>query len=72
VWIARDSKIVHLLYAVLGEFEALLNNRQAAKEYFRKALELATIESERKFLMKNTPGPRRNKKLRAFTINFRI
>jgi predicted RNA polymerase sigma factor len=41
-----------LLYAVLGKFEALLNNRQAAKEYFRKALELATIESERKFLMK--------------------
>lgn len=42
----------YLLYAVLGEFEALLNNPKAASDYFRKALELATIESERKFLLK--------------------
>jgi RNA polymerase sigma-70 factor (ECF subfamily) len=42
----------YLLYAVLGEFEELLNNRKAAANYFRKSLELATIKSERKFLMK--------------------
>jgi len=42
----------YLLYAVLGEFEALLSNRQAAINYFRKSLDLATIKSEKKFLSK--------------------
>ncbi len=42
----------YLLYAVLGEFESLLSNRQAAINYFRKSLELVTIKSEMKFLSK--------------------
>jgi Predicted RNA polymerase sigma factor containing a TPR repeat domain len=42
----------YLLYAVLGEFEALLNNPRAAISYFQKSLELATIKSEKKFLSK--------------------
>jgi predicted RNA polymerase sigma factor len=42
----------YLLYAVLGEFEMLLSNRQAAINHFRKSLELATIKSEMKFLSK--------------------
>lgn len=49
----RDQlETYHLLYAVLGEFEELLGNRQAAAEYFRKSLDLVTVKSERKFLMK--------------------
>ena len=35
----------YLLYAVLGEFEADLNNKEAAANYFRKSLELTTIKS---------------------------
>src|SRR5579884_865187 len=42
----------YLLYAVLGEFESLLSNRQAAIDYFRKSLGLATMRSERMFLSK--------------------
>ncbi|MGH7847127.1 MAG: RNA polymerase sigma factor [Candidatus Binatia bacterium] len=42
----------YLLYVVLGEFEANLSNRQAAINYFRKSLELATIQSEQMFLAK--------------------
>ena len=42
----------HLLYAVLGEFEADLNHRETALQHFRKALELATIKSEQLFLTK--------------------
>jgi RNA polymerase sigma factor (sigma-70 family) len=42
----------YLLYAVLGEFEADLDHRQAAMKHFRKALELATIQSEQIFLSK--------------------
>jgi RNA polymerase sigma factor (sigma-70 family) len=42
----------YLLYVVLGEFEANLSNRQAAINYFRKSLELATIHSEQMFLSK--------------------
>jgi RNA polymerase sigma-70 factor (ECF subfamily) len=42
----------YLLYAVLGEFEADLNYRQAAMKHFRKALELATMKSEQIFLTK--------------------
>jgi RNA polymerase sigma-70 factor (ECF subfamily) len=49
----RDQlKSYYLLYTVLGEFEALLNNPKAAINYFRKSLELATIKSEKKFLSK--------------------
>lgn len=40
----------HLLYAVIGELELRLNNREAAAEQFRKALELAGTTSERAFL----------------------
>jgi RNA polymerase sigma factor (sigma-70 family) len=42
----------YLLYVVLGEFEAHLSHRQAAINYFRKSLELATIQSEQMFLSK--------------------
>jgi RNA polymerase sigma-70 factor (ECF subfamily) len=42
----------YLLYVILGEFETHLDHRQAAVRYFRKALELATIKSERMFLAK--------------------
>ncbi|MGH7854040.1 MAG: RNA polymerase sigma factor [Candidatus Binatia bacterium] len=42
----------YLLYAVLGEFEADLDHRPAAMKHFRKALELATMESEQIFLTK--------------------
>jgi RNA polymerase sigma factor (sigma-70 family) len=42
----------YLLYAVLGEFEAQLNNFEAAADYFRQALSLTTIRSEEQFLSK--------------------
>jgi RNA polymerase sigma factor (sigma-70 family) len=42
----------YLLYAVLGEFEADLDHRAAAKKHFRKALELSTMKSEQIFLSK--------------------
>jgi RNA polymerase sigma-70 factor (ECF subfamily) len=42
----------YLLYAVRGEFEAHLSNREAAIGCFRKSLELATIKSEQVFLSK--------------------
>ncbi len=42
----------YLLYAVLGEFEALLNNKQAALKYFRKSLQLTTLKSEQVFMSK--------------------
>jgi RNA polymerase sigma-70 factor (ECF subfamily) len=42
----------YLLYAVLGEFEADLDHRQAAMKHFCKALELATMKSEQIFLTK--------------------
>jgi RNA polymerase sigma-70 factor (ECF subfamily) len=42
----------YLLYAVRGEFEAHLSNREAAIDCFRKSLELATIKSEQMFLSK--------------------
>jgi RNA polymerase sigma factor (sigma-70 family) len=48
----KQLKSYYLLYTVLGEFEALLSNRQAAINHFRKSLELATIKSEKKFLAK--------------------
>jgi len=37
---------------VLGEFEAHLSHRQAAIDYFRKSLKLATIKSEQAFMAK--------------------
>ena len=42
----------YLLYAVLGEFEADLNNKKAASNYFRRSLELTTIKSEQMFMSK--------------------
>jgi len=42
----------YLLYAVLGEFAADLNNKEAARNYFRKSLELTTIKSEQIFMAK--------------------
>jgi RNA polymerase sigma factor (sigma-70 family) len=51
----RDAKKLdayYLLYAVIGEFEMRLNNRQAAAEQFRKSFELAETKSERAFLLK--------------------
>lgn len=42
----------YLLYAVLGEFEAQLNDPLAAAGYFRKSLQLTETKSEQMFLMK--------------------
>jgi RNA polymerase sigma-70 factor (ECF subfamily) len=42
----------YLLYAVLGEFEAQLNDPLAAAGYFRKAMQLAETRSEQQFLGK--------------------
>jgi RNA polymerase sigma-70 factor (ECF subfamily) len=42
----------YLLYAVLGEFEAQLNDPLSAAGYFRKSLQLAETKSERSFLLK--------------------
>lgn len=42
----------YLLYAVLGEFEAQLNNFPAAIDHFRKALELTELKSEQSLLSK--------------------
>lgn len=41
----------HLLYAVLGDLEARRANFSTAAGYFRQALELTDLESERRFLM---------------------
>lgn len=46
----QELKSYYLLYAVLGEFEADLNNKEAATKYFRKSLELTTIKSEQIFM----------------------
>jgi RNA polymerase sigma factor (sigma-70 family) len=42
----------YLLYAVIGELEMRLENREAAAQEFRKAFELAETKSERAFLLK--------------------
>ena len=42
----------YLLYAVLGEFQAQLNDPRAAAGYFRKSLQLAETKSEQRFLSK--------------------
>jgi RNA polymerase sigma factor (sigma-70 family) len=50
----RDRKKLasyYLLYAVIGELEMRLNNREAAAQEFRKAFELAETKSERAFLL---------------------
>ena len=48
----EELESYYLLYAVLGEFEAQLNDPLAAAGYFRKSLQLAEIKSEQKFLLK--------------------
>jgi RNA polymerase sigma-70 factor (ECF subfamily) len=40
----------YLLYAAMGEFEERLNHAASAAGYFRKALELAELKSEKAFL----------------------
>jgi RNA polymerase sigma-70 factor (ECF subfamily) len=42
----------YLFYAVLGEFEAQLNDPLAAAGYFRKSVQLAQTASEQQFLTK--------------------
>src|SRR6266705_577975 len=42
----------YLLYAVLGEFEAQMNDPLAAAGYFRRSLQLAETKSEQLFLSK--------------------
>jgi RNA polymerase sigma-70 factor (ECF subfamily) len=48
----RQLNGYYLLYAVLGEFEADLDHREAAMIHFRKALELTTMKSEQELLTK--------------------
>ena len=48
----RSLDSYYLLYAVLGEFEARLNNHSAAAGQLRKALELTALASERALLSK--------------------
>jgi RNA polymerase sigma-70 factor (ECF subfamily) len=47
---AGKLKDYYLYYAVLGEFESRLEHHEAAAGYFRKALELTELKSERAFL----------------------
>ena len=42
----------HLLYAVLGEFEARRGRQPAAADFFQRALKLADTKSEQAFLEK--------------------
>lgn len=51
-WEQNELRSYHLLYAVLGEFEAELGNRKASAHHFRKAMELAEMKSEKAFLAK--------------------
>jgi RNA polymerase sigma factor (sigma-70 family) len=48
----QELNSYYLLYAVLGEFEADLDNKETAGNYFRKSLELTTIKSEQIFMSK--------------------
>jgi predicted RNA polymerase sigma factor len=51
----RDRKKLdsyYLFYAVMGELEMRLNNRDAAAEQFRRSFELAGTKAERTFLLK--------------------
>ena len=47
---AAKLKDYYLYYAVLGEFESRLEQREAAAGHFQKALALAELKSERAFL----------------------
>jgi RNA polymerase sigma-70 factor (ECF subfamily) len=49
---SRQLDSYYLLYAVLGEFEAQLNDFQTAANHLRKALQLTEVKSERSFLSK--------------------
>src|SRR6266853_1667008 len=46
----------YLLYAVLAEFEAQLNNYQSAARHLRKALQLTEVKSEHSLLSKRLRG----------------
>ncbi|HUC99411.1 MAG TPA: sigma-70 family RNA polymerase sigma factor [Candidatus Polarisedimenticolaceae bacterium] len=46
----QELNSYYLLYAVLGEFEADLNNKAAAANYFRRSMEHTTIRSEQIFM----------------------
>ena len=46
----KSLESYHLLYAVLGDFELQLENRDAAARHLRRAIELAELESEKAFL----------------------
>jgi predicted RNA polymerase sigma factor len=48
----QELNSYYLLYAVLAQFEADLNNKEAAGNYFRKSLELTSIKSEQIFISK--------------------
>src|SRR5437867_5797508 len=48
----KELDSYYLLYAVLGEFEAQLDDPLAAAGYFRKSQQLAQTESEQDFLSK--------------------
>ena len=58
---ANQLNSYYLLYAVLGEFEKQLNHFQAAIENFRKALELAELNSEQLFLSKRLQDSEKNR-----------
>jgi predicted RNA polymerase sigma factor len=49
---AKKLESYYLFYAVLGEFEERLNHHATAAAHFRKALDLADLKSEKKFLSK--------------------
>jgi RNA polymerase sigma-70 factor (ECF subfamily) len=49
---SRRLDAYYLLYAVLGEFEAQLNDCRAAAKHFRKALQQIQLKSEQLFLTK--------------------
>jgi RNA polymerase sigma factor (sigma-70 family) len=51
-WEQAELQSYHLLHAVLGDFEEQLGNFKAAAAHFRKAKDLAEIESEKVFLSK--------------------
>ena len=65
----RELGSYYLLYAVLGELEAQLNNFQVAAAHLRKALELTEVKSERSFLSKRlrelVAGPQKSGKRRS-------
>ena len=48
----RKLDSYYLFYAVMGELEMQLNNRDAAAEQFRRSFELAETKSERTYLLK--------------------